>query len=461
MARHIAELRQRQASALAQLDALAGVPIEHLGQLAAIGTMRAFIPGAVLVGERAPGQFLYFILRGTVRLHLHDRAGNSALIGYLNRGDCFGEGPLFGDQFRSASAQAETICYLLQIALSDLRPLLDSTPTIAETLRTVYHNRLVASTLGRVPLFSQLSPLARIGIADRLIRQHYARGTHIIHLGAPGDALYLIESGQVVVEVGKRAFAHLDEGDFFGEMSLLNDEPHNADVRALTPVDVLTLPADSFRELLDTQPKLIDQMQEVVEQRRQANLTNQHDLERTQQLGRALDGGVLRGRQVLVRDPVLCKEGCTICVDACSKRHGHARLRTDGLLLNGIDITDSCRQCRVGAECVEACPQDAIQWNTNGALIVTDACDGCGKCVPACPYDAIQLVPRSKRQSPFGQLWDRVRKLQAPIIPLEPAQPTHRANKCDLCHGYNDLACVSACPTGALKLVPVESLMLG
>jgi CRP-like cAMP-binding protein/Fe-S-cluster-containing hydrogenase component 2 len=326
-------------------------------------------------------------------------------------------------------------------------------------LRHIYRDRLVASTLGRVPLFSQLSPLARAGIAEKLLQKHYPRSSLIIRQGAPGDALYLIESGQVVVESDGRAIAHLDEGDFFGEMSLLTDQPHNADVRTLTPTDVLSLPADAFRGLLADQPALGDQIQEVVERRKSASATMRHDAARSQQLQNALERGLLRGRQVLVRDPQLCPDDCRICADACAARHGHARISTGGVLLNGLDVTDSCRQCRVAPECAEACPSAAIQWDNRGALVITEACTGCGACVPACPYDAVALVPRDdSRQSPLWDLWERLRKPRVPTIALEPAQPTHRADKCDLCHGFDDLACVSACPHGALRLAPVEEV---
>jgi len=160
-----------------------------------------------------------------------------------------------------------------------------------------------------------------------------------------------------------------------------------------------------------------------------------------------------------VRDPRLCEPGCQICVDACATRHGHARIKIGGVMLNGLDMTDSCRQCRVGAECVEACPEHAIEWNDHGALVVNDRCTGCGACVPACSYDAIQIVTQHPHQaSLLGSLWREVKRLKHPTIPLQTDQPAQRADKCDYCHGYDDLACVSACPTGALRLMPVEEL---
>jgi CRP-like cAMP-binding protein/Fe-S-cluster-containing hydrogenase component 2 len=453
------ERRSRQIDVLAQLDCLHGVPREDLARLAELSVLRAFAPGTIILSERTPCAFVYLILRGTASLTLHDRAGHEVLVGVLNRGDCFGEGQLFGDLFRGASVQAETTCYLLQIPREDLRAMLDSAPELAAALRAIYRLRMVESTLGRVPLFGRLSPLERAQLAALLRPQHYARGATIIRQGAPGQALYLIEEGQVVVEQDGQTIAHLDEGDFFGEMSLLARSPHNADVRTLCPVEVLVLPAAQFNRLLQQQPALKAQLQQVVDQRLAANTTIRRNRERINQLSAAVDRGLLRGTHVLVRDPQRCEEGCKICEEACATRHGQTRIHLDGVMLDGLDLTDSCRQCRVGAECVEACPADAIQWNNRGALIITDDCTGCGACAPACPYGAVQMIAHeTPSPSPLWSLWNRLKRPRNSTIPLQPSQPRMRADKCDLCHGYDDLACVSACPTGALQLMPVEEL---
>ncbi|MEN9936153.1 MAG: hypothetical protein RLZZ387_2732 [Chloroflexota bacterium] len=453
------EVRRRQAAALAQLDCVQGVRFDHLMRLAELSTLRAFGPGAIIQSEQAPSTHLFLILRGSVSLALHDRAGHCSLIGVLNRGDCFGEGPLFGDQFRGATVQAESICYLLQTPLAEVRSLLEDATELTDVLRSLYRRRLVESTVARIPLFSQLSPVERLGITQLLEPARYARGSTIIREGEPGDALYMVESGQVLVEQDGQAIAHLDEGDFFGEMSLLTEQPHNADIRALTPVEILVLPAAQLRMLMYRQPALAAALDEVVEQRRAARSAFYSNTSRASEYAEVVARGLLRGRQVLARNSGLCKPGCTICEDACSSRHGRARLRVGTSSFNGIDIMESCRQCRVGAECVEVCPEQAIQWDSRCALVIGDACTGCGECVSACPHDAVQLTARDREpSSPLWLLWHQLKRSGRQMIAVEPIQIAQRADKCDLCHGYEDLACVTACPTGALRLVPIEEL---
>lgn len=453
------ELLRRQTHELAQLDCLRGMDQTCLRQVSKIGLLRVFPAGSVITSERRPAASLFFILRGTITLTLHDRVGRESLIGVLNRGDCFGEGLLFGERVRSATAQAETACYLLQLPYKQLHPLMNMTPALHAALLRIHRQRLIESTLGRVPLFSQIAPLERMLLTELLTPVHYDRGAVIIQQGQIGQALYMLEAGQVVVRQNDQSIAYLEEGDFFGEISLLSEQPHNADVVTLTPVDVLMLPVAEFQRLLRRNQALDTQVREVAERRRQAAAATQRDPERMRQLRIAIERGLLRGSHVLVRDPQLCKPDCRICEDACATRHGQTRIHLNGVNLNGLDITDSCRQCRFGAECADVCPTDAIQWNERGALIVTDACNGCGKCVPACPYHAIQMVDvEQPGDNPLWQLWHRMKRRSRINIPLRPAHTSSRADKCDLCHGYNDLACVSACPTGALRLRPVEEL---
>lgn len=454
------EQRQQQTQALAHLDCLRGVAPDTLARMAACATLRAFMPGTVITNEQHPLASLMLIVQGAVSLTLHDRAGREVLIGILERGDCLGVASLFGDRFRGATVRAETVCYLVQIPLADVRVMLPTAPELEQALRQIYQQRLVESTLGRVPLFSRLSPVERIHIARALRPMQYSRGSIVLHQGAIGDALYIVMSGQVVVEQNGQAIAYLEEGDFFGEMSLLTRQPHNADVRALTPVEALALPAQDLDDLLASQPELAKQLRDLVEQRKASSRAIQSDVERQAQLMAMLEHGWRRGTHVLVRDLSLCKPGCTICEHACASRHGSSRIHFSGLTLNGMEVANACRQCRVGAECVEACPEDAIVWNDSGALMITDACTGCGECVPACPYDAVHLKPvAAAHQSPLWGLWQRWQRWRTPVIHLEAAhQPHQRAHKCDLCHGYHDLACVSACPTGALRLAPVEEV---
>jgi CRP-like cAMP-binding protein/Fe-S-cluster-containing hydrogenase component 2 len=451
-------LLQRQIQLLSQLHCLRDIPEAELRLLARVCVFRAFSPGTILFDERRASEHLYIICRGKVSLRLHNRQGQQVVIGELSEGDCFGEAPLFGDLLRRTSVTTDTICYILQVPLRILGDLLPQIPQLVSALRMIYTHRSVVNTLGRVPLFSQLPLRDRVELTRLLRPQFFDRGEFIIREGGRDNGLFLIESGQVVAEHQGQVIAHLEEGMFFGEMSLLEAKPHSSDIRTITPTNVFCLAADDFLRLLDEQPNLAAQLNEVVERRRLSASAMHQDPVRSHQYTTAISHGLLRGKYMLARDMSLCDDTCHLCEEACASRHGHQRLYSEGLIIQGLDMMNACRQCRFAAECVEACPEQAIQVNDQGILIITDDCNGCSACVTACPYNAVQMKAITKdKPTPLQTLLDRLRHGGRTTIPLQ-GTVQQRADKCDLCHGYDDLACVSACPNNALRLVPVEEL---
>lgn len=456
--------RRHEATArLGALDCLRGVPQNELARLVELCVFRSFRTGATVLGQHKHDRFLFLVLGGALQLRLRDKDGREVLMGVLARGDCCGEGPLFGDFFRRMSALAQSDCQLLQIPLAELKESLPTMPRVAAALRDVYKRRMVECTLARVPLLSQLVPMERLALAKMLQPAFFARGSLIMRQGEPADALYLIESGQVTVEQGGQTLATLGEGDFFGEIALLTRGAHGADVRAFTPTDVLALPGADFHRLIEGRPELEAQLRTVVEKRMRNNAAIRGDEVRARELELVVGRGLLRGTHLLARTPSLCPPGCRLCEQACVDRHGHPRLGLGGTAVERFDVVAACRQCSVGAECVEACPEDAIERADSGTLVISERCTGCGACVEACPYGAMASVPLPTPREPGGPLMGLLRAAsarvrRAPTIPLAPARPTHRADKCDLCHGFEDQACVAACPTGSLKLVPVEEI---
>ena len=74
-------------------------------------------------------------------------------------------------------------------------------------------------------------------------------GSHITRAGMPSDAMFFIAAGEVEVMV-QPAPIILQEGDFFGEVGLLQHSLRTATVRALTQVRLLVLEVDDFHRLM-------------------------------------------------------------------------------------------------------------------------------------------------------------------------------------------------------------------
>ncbi len=89
-------------------------------------------------------------------------------------------------------------------------------------------------------LFAQARPEVLAEVARALRRRRFRRNEVIFHQGDPGDSLHIIATGAVKIVLpsaeGEEAIiATLREGDFFGELALLDGAPHSATATALEP----------------------------------------------------------------------------------------------------------------------------------------------------------------------------------------------------------------------------------
>ena len=108
-----------------------------------------------------------------------------------------------------------------------------------------------ADLLRRVPLFALLTESQAQQIADAVIKRRFKRGDRIVEQGLKSNALYIILSGRARVLAsdsrGREVIlATLQPGDYIGEMSLIDNEPHSATVRAEVQTDVLMLGRSDF-----------------------------------------------------------------------------------------------------------------------------------------------------------------------------------------------------------------------
>lgn len=120
--------------------------------------------------------------------------------------------------------------------------------------------------VARVPLFAKLDAMAVSRVSNLLRSKVVPADTVIARRGEPADAMYFIASGQVHVEVEPEPVT-LGEGDFFGELALLNETTRGATVRSITQTRLLVLPVDDFHHLLTTQADLREGIQSVADDR--------------------------------------------------------------------------------------------------------------------------------------------------------------------------------------------------
>jgi len=113
----------------------------------------------------------------------------------------------------------------------------------------------------KVPLFSQLEPAELERVTEISRERTYPKNSVILFEDDPGDALYVVAEGQVkVVLIGEDGreviLSVLGEGEFFGEMALIDDEPRSAHVIAMEDSTLLVLRREDFQGILKQTPSI-------------------------------------------------------------------------------------------------------------------------------------------------------------------------------------------------------------
>jgi CRP/FNR family transcriptional regulator, cyclic AMP receptor protein len=107
----------------------------------------------------------------------------------------------------------------------------------------------------RVPLFSMLTNDEAQAIASRVVKRRFRRGELVVEQGRDSNALFILLNGRARVLTsdsrGREVIlAVLEAGDYVGEMSLVDSEPHSATVRCEIQTDILILGRDEFAHCL-------------------------------------------------------------------------------------------------------------------------------------------------------------------------------------------------------------------
>ncbi len=106
--------------------------------------------------------------------------------------------------------------------------------------------------LACVPFFSTLSPAARRAVAPYAEQIELAAGTQLTREGDRGYLFFVIKSGTVKVLQDDREIRELGEGDFFGEIALLETSERTASVIASTAMQLIVLTESAFKRLVET-----------------------------------------------------------------------------------------------------------------------------------------------------------------------------------------------------------------
>ena len=107
---------------------------KDFGELENMMHRRDYKAGDFIFKNRAPGEGMYIIMRGSIKITIGTRSGNENTLAELEKGEFFGELALFDDEPRSANAIAIEDCKLLGFFTQDLMVLQERNPVLGHKI---------------------------------------------------------------------------------------------------------------------------------------------------------------------------------------------------------------------------------------------------------------------------------------------------------------------------------------
>jgi CRP/FNR family transcriptional regulator, cyclic AMP receptor protein len=126
-------------------------------------------------------------------------------------------------------------------------------------------SQMTLEALRSVPLFASLDDNAAVDLRNLLSEKTVPQNTRLFKQGDTGDAMYLIESGRVRISIRdddkqEVTLAELAQGDFFGEMSIIDGRQRSADARVIEESRLAVLSRDAFLLFVRTKPDVALEM---------------------------------------------------------------------------------------------------------------------------------------------------------------------------------------------------------
>src|SRR3954447_5453660 len=232
---------------------------EHFEAIAPLLQEEHYEFGEVIVKQGDPANSFYILTRGRARALKIKPDGEEIPLGSLKPGDSFGGAALAEGGTRNASVRCSTAVDVLRIDRNDFLQLTEMVPDMRRYIEMTGRNRALQSFLYQFSNFGRLPAPALRSVIDKLAPVGYAKGSLIIREGDAAGPMYVIEKGRARVFTGlngkERNLAFYREGDFFGELSILNGSPRAASVEAFTDCELLALKPGAVRDLRNRFPE--------------------------------------------------------------------------------------------------------------------------------------------------------------------------------------------------------------
>lgn len=250
-----------------QLHLFNDVPTDSLSVLTSRLVMRHFPANEVIYAEGTPGDAMYIVDSGQVRL-MEGSTDNARLLERIQPGGAFGEMALLTGRTRGECARAASDSTLWVLYKTDFDDMLVQYPEISLSLSRALSERLtkresdfVIRHMRRIKLFADLAGSELDEISKRVHGLRFRPGEIVCFAGQPSQTLYLIEKGQIkrmtTGPAGEPIMLDiLEAGDSFGDQEMVQNQPYYATAQTLTETELWTISKSDFMVMMQAYPAL-------------------------------------------------------------------------------------------------------------------------------------------------------------------------------------------------------------
>jgi HlyB family type I secretion system ABC transporter len=234
------------------------LPEDHADSVRAVLREEHFEFGDLIVREGEEADACYILVNGRARVVKEFKGGQEIVLATLRPGDQFGEQALITGGRRNATVRCSTAVEALRLGRADFLSLLERQPGLRTSLELTSRHRTLHGFLHEFSNFGRLPERALRNLVERMTPVAFDRGATILREGDPAGPMFVVESGRVRIFTQKngrqRNLAFYREGDFFGELSMLNGSPRVASAEAVADCRLLALAPEAAREIKEEFP---------------------------------------------------------------------------------------------------------------------------------------------------------------------------------------------------------------
>jgi ATP-binding cassette subfamily B protein len=235
------------------------LPDDDFEKLQALLQEERYDFGELIVKQGEPANAFYVLISGRARaVKTGAHNDEEIVLGSLRPGDSFGEAALIEGGTRSATVRCSTSVEVLRLDRSDFLALAENVPELRQHVQMTRRAHTLQGFLYEFSNFGRLPTPALRGMIEKLQRVQIQKGNLIIKEGDAAGPMYILEKGRARAFTQNngavRNLAFYRDGDFFGELSILNGSRRAASVEAFSDCELLALDPDAVRSLKQSYP---------------------------------------------------------------------------------------------------------------------------------------------------------------------------------------------------------------